>query len=636
VSTTPTRTPAKTNYLNNRDILKQIHLSKNTYCSFLDPVTDHQYDIILPTVTKINQRTVAEARRNRADRIRRETGQVIDPKKIANTDLVFRITSWEHIPWAPKKVTKAEAKKRQIQDILDLEVEEQDDPLAELLEEPVLDPKHVRLNFPPFYHYRLADDKQPYLVGKSHWRGDLTHGEFCRDHGAMTRTLATMFIKLCERYATRSNWRGYCVDDATEALTQAGWKNIDTISEQDVILSYDGTTLAWSRILGIFRDQYQGLMHRLTSRGMDALITPGHKLVTARGLVPVELLLESDRVILMGEAVPAPKQATHADALVELAGWIVTEGCYDRQGTQVRKIDIYQNPGAKADRIRACLRDLDIKFSETLRDQRCITFGIGRADSRWLAELLPDKNLTMQFMLTLTAPQRDLLITTMVSGDGWTRPGGHRSWTQKSSQRMDMFLALCTMAGVKTNTHWITDHPSFGKTSDFFTANLFSARGRTTSGACVNMHGGKRNGRQHIGQGKITHPNQPTVEYQGLVWCPETEHGCFVARRAGKVYLTGNTYNEEMRGQALLQLSQIGLQFDESKSQNPFAYYTAAITNSFTRILNLEKKSQNIRDDVLEMNGLNPSWTRQNAGRKNPNSGFAVTNIDISEYNNDA
>jgi diacylglycerol kinase family enzyme len=69
-----------------------------------------------------------------------------------------------------------------------------------------------------------------------------------------------------------------------------------------------------------------------------------------------------------------------------------------------------------------------------------------------------------------------------------------------------------------------------------------------------------------------------------------------------------------MRGQALLQLSQIGLQFDESKSDNPFAYYTAAITNSFTRVLNIEKKNQSIRDDILEMNGLNPSWTRQNAG----------------------
>jgi hypothetical protein len=66
-----------------------------------------------------------------------------------------------------------------------------------------------------------------------------------------------------------------------------------------------------------------------------------------------------------------------------------------------------------------------------------------------------------------------------------------------------------------------------------------------------------------------------------------------------------------MRSQALLQLSQIGLQFDESKSQNPFAYFTAAITNSFTRVLNIEKRNQNLRDDILEMNGFSPSYTRQ-------------------------
>ena len=97
------KTPAKVNYLNNRDILKEIHLSKNSYCWFRDRDQDHQYDMILPSVDRINQRTIAEARRNRADRIRRETGEIIDPKKIANTDCVFRIMTWEHIPRAQKK-----------------------------------------------------------------------------------------------------------------------------------------------------------------------------------------------------------------------------------------------------------------------------------------------------------------------------------------------------------------------------------------------------------------------------------------------------------------------------------------------------------------------------------------------------
>ena len=73
----------------------------------------------------------------------------------------------------------------------------------------------------------------------------------------------------------------------------------------------------------------------------------------------------------------------------------------------------------------------------------------------------------------------------------------------------------------------------------------------------------------------------------------------------------GYTYNDEMRNSAILQLTYVGLRFNEAKSANPFAYYTAAITNSFCRVLNTEKRNQNIRDDILEINGLNPSWSRQ-------------------------
>ena len=51
----------KVNYLNNKDLLEEIHKSKNTYSSFIKPEY-HQYDIILPSIDKINIRTVAEAK----------------------------------------------------------------------------------------------------------------------------------------------------------------------------------------------------------------------------------------------------------------------------------------------------------------------------------------------------------------------------------------------------------------------------------------------------------------------------------------------------------------------------------------------------------------------------------------------
>jgi len=256
MATSATPTPKKVNYLNNRDILKEIHFSKNTYCSYRDPVTDHQYDIILPSISKINQRTIAEARRNRADRIKRETGEVVNEKKIAHTDLVFRITCWDHIPKAPKKPTKAQAKKQKLDELLALEEDSENSDLDELVEVPVLDMNHVRLNFPPFFHYRLDAEKQPFLVGKSHWRGTLDGGEFCREHGKMTNKLAHMFIKLCERYATRSNWRGYTYNEemrgqALLQLSQIGLQFDESKSQNPFAYYTAAITNSFTRVLNI-------------------------------------------------------------------------------------------------------------------------------------------------------------------------------------------------------------------------------------------------------------------------------------------------------------------------------------------------------------------------------------------------
>ena len=58
----------KVNYLNNKDILLEIHRSKATFCSYVDPEYN-QYDVILLGVDKINRLTIAEAKRNKAKRL---------------------------------------------------------------------------------------------------------------------------------------------------------------------------------------------------------------------------------------------------------------------------------------------------------------------------------------------------------------------------------------------------------------------------------------------------------------------------------------------------------------------------------------------------------------------------------------
>ena len=253
----PVKKPKKVNYLNNRDILKEIHKSKATFCSFNEP-HQAQYDIILPSVDKINQRTIAEARRNKADRIKRETGEIVDPTKLSNQELVFRVTTWDHIPMVPKKLTKAQEKKKsKLEEILEMdEVDYDDDGLQELMDEVEQDLNYVKLNFPPFYHYMLDEDKVPYLVGKSHWVGGFENGYFSKDHGKMTDKLAHMFIKLCERYATRSNWRGYTHNEemrgqALLQLSQIGLQFDESKSQNPFAYYTAAITNSFTRVLNI-------------------------------------------------------------------------------------------------------------------------------------------------------------------------------------------------------------------------------------------------------------------------------------------------------------------------------------------------------------------------------------------------
>ena len=210
----------RVNYLNNRDLLKEIHLSKNTYCTFLDKVNDHQFDVIVESVDKIID-AIPLAQQAQAERIKRESKEAVDPNSIPPTNLVFRVTTWEHIPLAPPKASKV--KKKDLAELFDFEGD--NDEALGLEDVPLSDTVHIRVNFPPFFHYRLNSNLEPYLVGKSHWRGDLETGSFSDSHGTMTNNLALMFMKLCERYGTRSNWRSYTYNDEMrcQALLQLSY-----------------------------------------------------------------------------------------------------------------------------------------------------------------------------------------------------------------------------------------------------------------------------------------------------------------------------------------------------------------------------------------------------------------------------
>ena len=202
----------KVNYLNNKDILKEIHKSKMSYC-YLQDEKYFMYDIILEDVKKINRNSIKEARENKASKMQQQAYQaamaehdpkdyknkpkqkefLVDPKSIDKEDLVFRVMTMEHIPDEPgrKKNPKNEAETK------------------------------AKVNFPSFKHYAYIND-EVVEVARSHWTGSLSNGHFDPNAGTISNKLGIMFLKLVERYSHRANWRGYTYVDEMrgQALVQ--------------------------------------------------------------------------------------------------------------------------------------------------------------------------------------------------------------------------------------------------------------------------------------------------------------------------------------------------------------------------------------------------------------------------------
>jgi hypothetical protein len=218
----------------------------------------------LPGIDKINKKNIAEGRKLRAERLGRaayDAAQAastiklklddfaIKPSKIAAVDVVFRIMSWEHIPTDVSKPKKT--KTSVVLDDEDNTLTEYDSELGSTTLS-----KFVKVNFPPFQHYRIDEDGVPYCVGKSHWKGDIIDGTFSRDHGTMTNKLAHMFMKLCERYATRSNWRGYTYNDEMRSqallqLSQIGLQFDESKSQNPFAYYTAAITNSFTRVLNI-------------------------------------------------------------------------------------------------------------------------------------------------------------------------------------------------------------------------------------------------------------------------------------------------------------------------------------------------------------------------------------------------
>lgn len=187
--------PKRKKYLNNADLLREIHISKMSYCWVLDDAYN-MYDYIVFDESEITEELLKLAS---IERIKRINSSTLD--KIRD----------EHAFTAKKAKEYAEEHNMMLHDI----------PVDEIVIRVITnihipfindnsDEKKVRTNFEPFKHY-IVDDHTGELceVARSHWKGEPENGVFSLTHGRQTNELGKMFIKLAEEISHKPNYRNY-------------------------------------------------------------------------------------------------------------------------------------------------------------------------------------------------------------------------------------------------------------------------------------------------------------------------------------------------------------------------------------------------------------------------------------------
>lgn len=172
-------------YIKNKDLLVEIHKSKNSYCYYVTSAYS-KYDLLVSSLKEIDDSKILEGKVNYVKN--RKNSIYKNPEEVPDNNVVFRIITYSHIP---ENVINSRKRKNNENST----------------------GSSIKLNFTPFKHYIIEKrEKENFVfkeVGRSHWKGDLENGSFATDHGQISNNLALMLYKLVERYSQKSNWRGY-------------------------------------------------------------------------------------------------------------------------------------------------------------------------------------------------------------------------------------------------------------------------------------------------------------------------------------------------------------------------------------------------------------------------------------------
>jgi len=323
-----------------------------------------------------------------------------------------------------------------------------------------------------------------------------------------------------------------CISEDTEILGRDGWKKHNEVKEGDTIVTFnvDGGFLEYLPVKHVFAREYKGKMYNLKNRISDQLISPDHRIIRRKFnseryvLEKVEdvLKLKSPFMIPIGSGGNIKGDTSLSEDVIKLIAWAVSEGSLDKSGRGDGRISIYQSKVKSPyeyEEIIAICHNLGLKYTERTQQGIGDDCNVIRFDADSTRKILnyfdSNKERGIKFIpdiiLNADTESSRLFIETYIQGDGY-----------------DACKIVTTSKAIKDGLLQVIVNAGYGATvlvrkpdNELSKKDRFIIR--------VIKH-------------KNTYINKiKEVEYEGIIWCPNTENETVIARRNGKIFITGNT-----------------------------------------------------------------------------------------------
>jgi len=320
-----------------------------------------------------------------------------------------------------------------------------------------------------------------------------------------------------------------CISEDTEILSPTGWKNYQEVEKGDIITTFNLKTkvLENKKVSHVFRRKYDGIMYRLRNRIQDQLISPKHRVVRRKFysdehvLEPIEeiMKLKSPFILpIVGKNIK--EDIKLSDEQIKLMAWIISEGTIERRlkYRSCYRVSIYQSKIKNRKdykEIVGLLKHFKFKYSEyktTALGDEVSRLRLNAESSRVIHRWFGTKeniHFIPEVLLNFSKRQARLFLKTYLKGDGFEE-------CKIAITELEILDGLQRMmVNAEYGSTVLKRKPTIGE-KDIYVLRI-------------------------IKHSETYIKKIEKVNYKGVIWSVHTQNETVIARRRGKIFITGNT-----------------------------------------------------------------------------------------------